>query len=165
MLLPVGLLLWSDKNLMIYTGNAIPGEVTRAGVLVLSTRTRCTRVLNFLYSYFTRTRKFQNNSTRTWTRTRGQVLMYSYEYWHEYWYSMVHLGCKSENHHTWNKQFDLPWIRSCKFIYFVMIWKYDTCDVISNSITSFNSIIIKKLTESLLIMMFMFIVLIRPSPF
>ena len=46
-----------------------------------------------------------------------------------------------------------------------MIWKYDTRDVISNSLTSFNSIIIEKLTELLLIMKFMFIVPIRPSPF
>ena len=46
-------------------------------------------VLNFWYSYCTRTRELQSNSTRTCTR--GQVLRYSYEYWHEYWYSMVHL--------------------------------------------------------------------------
>ena len=46
----------------------------------------------------TRTREFEGHSTRT--RTRGQVLRYSYEYWHEYWYSMVHLRCKGENHHT-----------------------------------------------------------------
>ena len=70
----------------------------RAGVLVLGTRTRSTRVLNFWYSYCTRTRGFQSNSTRTCTRT--QVLRYSYEYWHEYWYSMAHLWCKGENHHT-----------------------------------------------------------------
>ena len=55
----------------------------RAGVLVLSTRTRSTRVLNFWYSYCTRTREFQSNSTRTCTRTCGKVLRYSYEYWHE----------------------------------------------------------------------------------
>ena len=72
----------------------------RAGVLVLSTRTCSTRVLNFWYSYFTRTREFQIDSIRTFTRTRGQVLRYLYEYWHEYWYSMVHLWCKGENHHT-----------------------------------------------------------------
>ena len=46
-----------------------------------------------------------------------------------------------------------------------MIWKYDTWDVIANSKTSFNSIIIEKLTELLLIMMSMFIVVIRPSAF
>ena len=46
-----------------------------------------------------------------------------------------------------------------------MIWKYDTLDVIANSITSFNSIIIEELTELLLITMFMFIVVISPSPF
>ena len=56
-------------------------------------------------------------------------------------------------------------MKSSKLIYFVMIWKYDTWDVIANSITSFNSIIIEELTELLLIMMFMFIVVIRPSPF
>ena len=72
----------------------------RAGVLVLGTRTHSTRVLNFRYSYFTRTREFQSNSTRSCTRTRGQVLRYSYEYWHEYWYSMVHFQCEGENHHT-----------------------------------------------------------------
>ena len=32
----------------------------------------------------TRTHEFQSHSTRTCTRTRGQVLGYSYEYWHEY---------------------------------------------------------------------------------
>ena len=39
---------------------------------------------------------FQSHSTRTCTH--GQVLRYSYEYWHEYWYSMVHLWCKGEKH-------------------------------------------------------------------
>ena len=76
---------------------------TRAGVLVLGTRTRSTRVLNFWYSYCTRTRELQSNSTRTCTRTRGQVLRYSYEYWHEYWYSMVHLmicDVRVKKHHT-----------------------------------------------------------------
>ena len=70
--------------------------LSRAGVLVLSIRTHSTRVLNFLYSYCTRTREFQSHSTRT----RGQVLRYSYEYWHKYWYSKVHLRYKGENHHT-----------------------------------------------------------------
>ena len=73
---------------------------SRAGVLALGTRTRSTRVLNFLYLYCTRTREFQIHSTRTCTRSHGQVLRYSYEYWHEYWYSMVHLRCKGENHHS-----------------------------------------------------------------
>ena len=72
--------------------------IIRAGVL--GTRTRSTRVLNFLYLYCTRTREFQSHSTRTCTRTNGQVLRYSYEYWHEYWNSMVHLRCKGENHHS-----------------------------------------------------------------
>ena len=71
-------------------------HICRAGVLVLSTRTHSTRVLNFWYSYCTHTSEFQSHSTRT----RGPVLRYSYEYWHEYWYSMVHLRCKGENHHT-----------------------------------------------------------------
>ena len=44
--------------------------------------------------------EFQSNCTRTCTRTRGQVLRYSYEYWPEYWYSMVHLRHTDENHHT-----------------------------------------------------------------
>ena len=57
-------------------------------------------------------------------------------------------------------------MKSSKLIYFVVILKYDTWDVIAtNSITSFNSIIIEKLTELLLIMMFMFIVVIHSSPF
>ena len=116
------------------------------------TRTRSTRVLNFWYSYCTRTREFQSDNTRTCTR--GQVLRYSYEYWHEYWYSMIHLWCKCENHHLWNKQFDLLWRKSSKLIYFVYYmyydWIYDTWDVIANSITSFNFIIIEKFTELLL---------------
>ena len=41
----------------------------RAGVLVFSTRTRSTRVLNFWYSYCTR--EFQSHSTRTCTHNRG----------------------------------------------------------------------------------------------
>ena len=53
-----------------------------AGVLVLGTRTRSTRVLNFWYSYCTPTRENQSDSTRTCTR--GKVLRYSYEYLHEY---------------------------------------------------------------------------------
>ena len=72
----------------------------RAGVLVLGTRTHSTWVLNFWYSCCSRIREFQSNSTRTCTR--GQVLRYSYEYWHEYWYSMVtshDLWCEGENHH------------------------------------------------------------------
>ena len=76
---------------------------SRTGVLVLGTRTRSTRVLNFWYSYCTRTHELQSNSTRTCTRTRGQVLRYSYEYWHEYWYSMVHLmicDVRVKKHHT-----------------------------------------------------------------
>ena len=73
---------------------------TRAGVLVLGTCTRSTRVLNFWYSYFTRTREIQSNSTRTCTRTHGQVLRFSYEYWHEYWYPMLHLRWNYENPHT-----------------------------------------------------------------
>ena len=49
------------------------------------TRTRSTWVLNFWYSYCTHTREFQSNSTRT----REQVLRYSYEYWHKYWYYLL----------------------------------------------------------------------------
>ena len=45
-----------------------------------------------LYSYSW----VQSNSTHACTRTHGQVLRYSYEYW----YSMAHLRCKGENHHT-----------------------------------------------------------------
>ena len=123
--------------------------VNRAGVLVLGTRTHSTRVLNFWYSYCTRTCEFQSNNTCTCTRR--QVLRYSYEYWHEYWYSMVHLWCKGENHHTWNKQlnnliYDTCMRCDCKFhnvFEFYHHWKM-------NWIT---------------IMMFMFIVVIRPSPF
>ena len=44
----------------------------------------------------TRIREFESRSNCTCTRTRGQVLRYSYEYWHEYWYSMVHLRCKGD---------------------------------------------------------------------
>ena len=74
-------------------------NTNRAGVLVLGTRTRSTRVLNFWYLYCTRTHELQSDSTRTCACTRGQVLRYSCEYWHEYWYSLVHLRCKGENHH------------------------------------------------------------------
>ena len=55
------------------TDNSSAVQASRAGVLKLGTHS--TRVLNFWYSYFTRTREFQSNSTRT----RGQVLRYSYE--------------------------------------------------------------------------------------
>ena len=64
--------------------------------------------------------------------------------------------------YLWNKQFDLKEkFQIDLFCYYD--WIYDTWDMIANSITSFNFIIIEKLTE--LIMMFMFIVAIRPSPF
>ena len=56
------------------------------------TRTSSTRVLNFWYSYCTRTPEFQSNSTHTCTR--GQVLRYSYEYWHKYWYYMIWYICE-----------------------------------------------------------------------
>ena len=94
-------IFWSLKSLSRFpitwqTDNAWTKLHNRAGlgysysVLVLA-------VLLFWYSYCTRTHEFQSHSTRTCTRT--QVLGYSYEYWHEYWYSMVHLHCKGENHH------------------------------------------------------------------
>ena len=101
-------------------------EPDRAGVLVLGTRS--TRVLNFWYSYCTRTRELQSNSTRTCTCTCGQVLRYSYEYWHEYWYSMVHLMiCDvrvKKTPYLSNKQFDLPWRKISKLIYFVIMIEY-----------------------------------------
>ena len=117
------------------------GAGARAGILVLCTHTR--------YSYFTRTNEFQSNSTCT--RTCEQVLRYSYSYWHEYWYSMVHLQCKGENYHTCEiNSLTYHKGKSSKLIYFVMIWIYDTWNVIANSMTSVNSIIIEKLTELLL---------------
>ena len=130
-----------------YTLTDFPIYISRAGVLVLGTRTHSTRVLNFWYSYCTRTREFQSHSTRICTRTRGQVLRYSYEYWHEYWYSMVHLRCKGVNHQTceinsmtYHKGKVPNWL-----IYFAIIWIYDTWDVITNSKPSFNFIIIAKI--------------------
>ena len=69
--------------------------IIRAGVLLLSTHTRSTRVRNFWYSYFTRTDEFQSNCTHTYTRTRRQVFRYSYEYWPEYWYYVIHLRLKN----------------------------------------------------------------------
>ena len=131
-----------SPNLVVVSG--------RAGVLVLGTHTRSTRVLNFWYSYFTRTREFQSNSTRSCTRTRGQVLRYLYEYWHKYWYSMVHLQCKDENHNTYEIN-SLTCHKGKVTNWFILLWfEYDTWDVIANSITSVNSIIIEKLTELLL---------------
>ena len=133
----------------------------RAGVLVFGTRTHSTRVLNFWYSHCTNTREFQNDSTRTCTS--WQVLRYSYEYWHEYWYSMVHLQCKCENHHTceinsmtYHKgkfqivfillQFEYMihgmWLRIHSFFQFHHHWKFNWITII----------------------MFMFIVVIHPSP-
>ena len=90
----------------------------------LSTRTRSTRVLHFWYSYFTRTREFQIDSSRTCTRTHGQVLRYSYEYWHEYWYSMVHLWCKGENHHTCEID-NLTYHKRKVPNWFILLLKYD----------------------------------------
>ena len=91
--------VWNLKDSMWDSiHNIVP---IRAGVLILGTRTRSTRELNFCYSYFTHTREFQSNNTRT---------------------------CS-------------------KLIYFVIIWIYDTWDVITNSITSFKSIIIEKVAE------------------
>ena len=55
---------------IIYKHTSMKCSTTRAGVLVLGTRTRSTRVLNFCYSYCTRTREFQSDSTHTCTRTR-----------------------------------------------------------------------------------------------
>ena len=84
-------LLYRDWSLPSHPHNGTvwnPGLGYSYSVLVLA-------VLEYWISC-TRTREFQSHSTRT----RGQVLRYSYEYWHEYWYSMVHLRCKGENHHT-----------------------------------------------------------------
>ena len=120
----------------------------RAGVLVFGTRTHSTRVLNFWYSHCTNTREFQNDSTRTCTS--WQVLRYSYEYWHEYWYSMVHLQCKCENHHTCeinSMTYHKGKFQIVLFCYNLNIW-YMGCDY--ESIASFNFIIIENLTESLL---------------
>ena len=59
-------------------------------------------------------------------------------------------GVRVKPSYLWNKQFDLPWRKISIFIYSVTICIYGTWDVIANSITSFNSIIIEKLTELLL---------------
>ena len=75
---------------------------------------------------------------------------YSYEYWHEYWYSMVHLQCKDENHNTYEIN-SLTCHKGKVTNWLILLWfEYDTWDMIANSITSVNSIIIEKLTELLL---------------
>ena len=115
----------------------------RAGVLVLSTPTRSTRVLNFWYSYCTRTREFQSHSTHTCTRGQVQVLRYWYEYWHKYWYSMVHLWCKGEKHHTFEiKSMTYHKGKVHTFFQFYHNWKITW----------------------IAIFIFIFIVVIRPSP-
>ena len=127
------------------------------------TRTRSTRVLNFWYSYCTLTRELQSDSTRTCTRTRGQVLRYSCKYWHEYWYSMVHLRCKGENHHiceinsmtyhTGKFQIDL-------FCYNLNIW-YMGCDY---KFHRFFQFYYHWKINWITIIMSMFIFVIHPSP-
>ena len=78
------------------------------------------------------------------------VLRYSYEYWHEYWYLIVHLQCKHENHHTCEIN-SLTYHKGKvpEIDLFCYDWIYDTWGVIANSITSFNFVIIEKLTELL----------------
>ena len=139
---------------------------SRAGVLVLSTRTRSTPVLNFWYSYCTRTHEFQSHSTRTCTRTRtrGQVLRYLYEYWHEYWYSMVHLRRKGEYHHTFET--NTVWLTikekfQLDLICYNLNISYMGCDYKFHTFFQFfHHWKINWIT----IFMFMFIVVIRPSP-
>ena len=90
--------MWSYHQLrsVVHSPNS---SFIRAGVLVLGNRARSTQVLNFWYSYFTRTCEFHIILVLV-TRTRGQVPRYTYEYWHAYWYSMVHLRCKGENNNA-----------------------------------------------------------------
>ena len=149
------------KGIPNWYGPATNAEIpsARAGVLVLSTRTRSTRVLNFWYSYFTRTREFQIDSIRTCTRTHGQVLRYSYEYWHEYWYSMVHLWCKGENHHTCEID-SLTYHKRKVPNLFILLLKYDLNIWYMGCDSKFHRKI-----NWITIMMFMFIVVIRASPF
>ena len=138
---------------------------TRAVVLVLGTRTRSTRVLNFWYSYCTRTCEFQSNNTRTCTRIRGQVLRYSYEYWHQYWYSMIHLWCNCENHHIC----EINSLTYCEgkgpnwfiLLLWLNIW-YMGCDWKFRNVFQFYH---HRKINWITIMMFMFIVVIRTSPF
>ena len=70
--------------------------------VVLSTHTRRTWVLNFWYSYFTRTREFQRNSTHTCTRTWGQILRHSSTSLciDILWYISCIWDYKDGNHHT-----------------------------------------------------------------
>ena len=66
---------WSHPRLGWLNDNTFSScAVTRAGVVVLSTRTCSTRILNSWYSYFTRTCELQSNSTCTCTC--GQVLIW-----------------------------------------------------------------------------------------
>ena len=90
-----------SKMCTVITWSVLPKILTIDNPLLTrkqdwGTRSRSTWVLNFWYSCFTHTHEFQS----TCTRTRGQVLRYLYKYWHEYWYSMVHLQCMGENHYT-----------------------------------------------------------------
>ena len=117
--------------------------VIRAGVLVLVLSVleywiSCTRTVLILVS------------SKVIVLVLVLVLMgkYSYEYWQEYWYFMVHLQRKCENHHTCEIN-SMTYYKGKVPNWF--IWLYDTLDVITNSIASFNCIIIEKLTESLLL--------------
>ena len=104
----------------------------------------------------TRTREFQIDSIRTCTRTHGQVLRYSYEYWHEYWYSMVHLECKGENHHTCEID-SLTYHKRKVPNWFILLLQYDLNIWYMGCDSKFHRKI-----NWITIMMFMFIVVIRP---
>ena len=141
-------------------------KMSRAGVLVLGTRTRSTRVMNFWYSYCTRTREFESNSTRTCTR--GQVLRYSYEYWHEYWYSMVHLmicDVRVKNHHTCEINSLTYHEGKVPHWFILLLWLniwHMGCDC---KFHNFFQFYYHRKISWIIIMMFGFIVIIRPSPF
>ena len=125
-----------------------------------------TQVLNFFYSFFTHTHEFQSNCTRTCTHTRGQVLGYFYGHWPEYWYSMGHWKYKDENHHTCETN-SLTFDKGIVPNWFILLWFeymmhwYVGCDCKFHNFFKFyfhwkvNWIMIK----------FMFIIVIRPSPF
>ena len=158
----------ATRNFMyLVRGPCIAGGInpgTRAGVFIFRTRTRSSRVLDFWYPYSTRTREFQSNSTHTCSRTRGQVLQYS----HKYWLNTDILWCISDI-----RMKTIPpvkWIVCLSinetfhfdlFCYDLNIW-YMGCDWKFHNFFKFYH---HRKVNWINMMTFMFIIVIRPSPF
>ena len=106
------MVVWSVKFLcshFFYQGKQIRHIQSDMGRMYSVLRYSCTRVQNFRYSYFTRTRVFSRSGTCTHTRTHDQMYSYFSRVSHEYTilYFSLYYQFFSSNMHSW-----LPMVRS-----------------------------------------------------